>query len=173
MVTTTKYKAKYVFWDLENRTVKSTSDIERYRQKDKLTLPEHIIRFDSQHEFKVYLELCRMYGTERVLRQYKLRVVPPCCSYPNGKFWRVDFAIKEPPRSENLMWYVEAKGMVTTEFEYTLALMESNRAMDFCDLVVVFPSKVPTQNRLIKNLLNSDFQTNLLTLHDLKKRSFL
>ena len=88
-----KYKAKHVFWDVTNRIVAPDYRIEKYRKKGKLKLPPDIIRFDSQHEFYVYLELCRMYGVGRVARQVKLRIQYPTCCYPNGKHWRVDFGI--------------------------------------------------------------------------------
>jgi hypothetical protein len=169
MVTTTKYKAKHVYWDLENRTVKSTFELERYRQKNKLALPEHIVRFDSQHEFRVYLELCRIYGTERVVRQHRIRIVPPCYCYPNGKFWRVDFAIKYTASIDGYQLYCEAKGLVTREFEYTLTLLEQNRPLDFVLLHLVFPDTIPKQNKLISTLAKDSFCNQMYTFKDLAR----
>lgn len=87
MTTTPKYKAKTVFWHSEWKIALDKSSLEKYRSKNRLKLPEHIIRFDSQHEFKVYLELCRMYGEDRLVRQFPIQVIPPGKCYPGGKTW--------------------------------------------------------------------------------------
>lgn len=164
-----KYKAKYVFWDNKNRVVKNVHDIEIYRCNGKLKLPEYIWRFDSQHEFKVYLNLVRIFGWDRIKRQYPLTIIPPGRCYPNGKVWRIDFAITSEFDKELCTHYIEAKGAFLPEFATTLALFEYQDPYDFNELFIVFNGKLPTNNRVIKSLLKTDFKDNLLSLKELER----
>ena len=168
-----KYKAKYVFWDSKNEVVKSEHDINIYRCQGKLKLPEHIWRFDSQHEFKVYLQLVRMYGVSRIIRQFKLSIIPPGTCYPKGKSWRVDFAITSVTPLGGYSHYIEAKGAFLPEFGTTLACLEANNKMAFDRTLVIFSQKPSAKNRVIKALMDSPFQESLLSLQDLEKLSKL
>ncbi len=169
MATRTKYKAKPVFFDIELRGVLDSNLLEKYRVKGRLKLPESIVRFDSQHEFKVYLELCRMYGTERVTRQYLVKISLPGYCYPTGKSWKIDFAIADPDPFSDFTYYVEAKGAFLPEFAQTLASFESRSAESFERLIIVFGDSIPLNNRVVKSLFDSPFKSNLLTLKELEQ----
>lgn len=173
MITTPKYKAKAVFWDTKKETVIDKSGVERYRVKDRLKLPNTIARFDSQHEFKAYLELCRMYGADRVIRQFPVEIFPKGDCYPKGKYWKVDFAIKSAGQLASIANYVEAKGAFLPEFAYTLAALEWSEPDIFNSLVVVFSGSIPLENRMVCSLLNSNSDCRLLTLKELQRLSHL
>jgi hypothetical protein len=173
MTTTPKYKAKAVFWDTEKQTVIDKSEVERYRVKNRLKLPNTIARFDSQHEFKVYLELCRMYGADRVIRQFPVEIFPKGICYPKGKHWKVDFAIKSNGRLPTIFAFVEAKGAFLPEFAHTLAALEWSEPDVFNSLIVVFGNSIPTENKVITSLLNSDFNCRLLTFKELQGSCYL
>ena len=168
-----KFKAKPVFWDSRSRGVRSEHDIEIYRCQGKLKLPEHIWRFDSQHEFKVYLELVRIFGVDRIERQYPLTIIPPGRCYPNGKNWKVDFAITSDEDKYLYTHYVEAKGAFLPELATTLALFEYQDPYDFNDLFVIFNGNPPSSNRVIKSLLKTDFKDHLLSLKELEQSNQL
>lgn len=166
---TPKYKAKKVFWNTITQTVVGSQFIEGYRKPNgRLDIPNCIQRFDSQHEFKVYLELVRMYGDERVFPQYPIEIVQMGSCYPNGKTWKIDFAIREGKLSYLPNLFVEAKGAFLPEFAFTLAACEAVNPAIFDNLHIVFSDKIPTENRVIKNLLKSTFKHNLMTLKQLK-----
>lgn len=170
---TAKYKAKYVYWDLVKRVVLSPIDIEIYRCNDKLKLPERIVRFDSQHEFKVYLELCRMYASDLIKLQVPVEILPPCNCYPKGKRWRLDFAIINSKNRGVIDFYVEAKGMVHPEFPDNLAMLEINNPYEFEKLYIVFPQRIPNKTKVIKSLRDNGFDDAFMTLNQLKKREII
>jgi hypothetical protein len=171
--TTQKYRAKVVYWNLVTRTVVSTQSMEQYRVNGKLKVPKCIARFDSQHEFKVYLELVRMYGAENIVRQYPIEIIQECCTYPKGKTWKVDFAIEPINRRFYVPRYVEAKGAFLPEFATTLAFCELTNSEMFPRLYIVFGNKLPSGSQPLKNLLKSSMKSNLLTLPELKDLSLL
>ncbi len=168
-----KYKAVPVFWNTELCSVLDSRNLEIYRVKGKLKLPEHIWRFDSQHEFKTYLELCRMYGENRIIRQLPVSILKPSYCYPRGKTWKVDFAISDNSQPNKPLLFVEAKGAFLTEFALILGILEELRFNIFRRLRIVFPEKLPVENKMVKTLLESDFKKNLLTLKELGKLKIL
>lgn len=170
---TVKYRAKVVYWNLVTRTVVSAQSIEQYRVKGRLDLPKCIARFDSQHEFKVYLELVRMYGASRIIRQYPVTIIEPCCTYPKGKNWKVDFMIEPDNGKLYSRRYVEAKGAFLPEFATTLAFLEMTNPELFEKLFIVFGKRLPEGSQVLKNLLKSSMKCNLLTLPELKDLSRL
>jgi len=163
-----KYKAKYVFWDSLNRCVIAVAKAEEYRVNGRLKLPKHIYRFDSQHEFKVYLELVRIYGVSRVQRQYRLLVIPPCSCYPQGKYWKVDFVIRRNEPFMGISHFVEAKGIFLPEFICTLTHLEREDQDVFARTRIVFGSSIPKESKVVRSLLKTNFAKNLLTLKELK-----
>jgi hypothetical protein len=173
MRATPKYKAKAVFFDSIKRVVIDRNEIDKYRPGGKLKLPDGITRFDSQHEFKVYLELCRMYGQERVSRQHPVQIIPPGYCYPKGKNWKIDFYIDRDPTRFGSSLFVEAKGAFLPEFAHTLASFEQKNAHAFEKLIIVFGGIMPSYNKVVKALLDSDYGQNLLTLEELKQLSHL
>lgn len=131
-------------------------------------LPQYIRRFDSQHEFKVYLELVRIYGTKHVRNQVSVSLLPPGDCFPRGKNWRVDFAITDAIVDTDVDFYVEAKGIITREFTYTLACLEQHKPEIFNNLYLIFPNAIPTENAVIRNLCKTEFKNRILTLKQLK-----
>lgn len=168
MPTSPKYKAKPVFFDFDNRVVVDPLEIDKLRTEKRLRLPRGLIRFDSQHEFGVYLELCRMYGAERVICQHRVEIYAPGRCYPRGKEWRVDFAITTSERNPVPCAYIEAKGAFLPEFGFTLAALEHLQPEVFDNLHIVFGACVPAHNKIISSLLNSDFNCRLFTLKEMK-----
>ena len=165
----TKYAAKHVYWDTNKQIVLNVHDVEVYRCKGRLKLPLHYCRFDSQHEFKVYLELVRMYGEHRVKKQVSERILPSGRCYPNGKRWKIDFAVVNRSNPKVIDHYVEAKGVFLPSFGDTLAAFETNNPYRFKHLYLVFPREIPTHRQVVESLLDSDFCDRLLTLKDLKQ----
>jgi hypothetical protein len=168
MIATAKYKAKPVYWNLATKTVVHPQSTEGFRRNNRLQLPECICRFDSQHEFKVYLELVRMYGASNVVRQYPLEVFPKGYCYPRGKTWKVDFAIRYNEISNLPHIFIEAKGAFLPEFATTLAAFELNNPDAFDRLYVVFSNKLPAENKMLGNLLKSPIAKQLMTLKELQ-----
>ena len=164
-----KYQAKPVFWDSGLRKVLSLTAISKYYSNGRLKLPEYIWRFDSQHEFKVYLELVRMYGADRIERQFPVPIFYPSKCYSKGKTWKVDFVVSLPDSMYHYDYLVEAKGAFLTEFAVILAVLETIDEVAFNALRIVFPSKIPERNQMVKALLKTDYARNLLTLNQLKK----
>lgn len=168
-----KYRSKAVFWDLQKQIVISKQRANEHRLGASTRLPEHIVRFDSIHEFAVYLELSRIYGHHRIVRQYPLPIIPKSICYPTGKTWRVDFAITAENKSRTFTNFVEAKGVMMREFRMTLACLEQNNFPAFARLSMVFPKAIPTECVLVKTLSRSSHQDMLLTLPELRRLSIL
>ena len=164
-----KFKNKVVFWNLQTSCVVSSQEVEHYRTKNKLKLPKHIIRFDSTHEFKVYLELCRMYGSNRVLRQHEVKIAPPSLCYPNGKTWRCDFAINGFEETDYYEYLVEAKGLFMPEYGYILSMLETHCPFAFYRLRTVFVDEIPIKKRIVQSLMKSEVRGNLITFKKLQK----
>ncbi len=152
-----KYRSKKVFWDKVNN---------RIIQPIKGNSPSVEI-FDSKLEFSVWIELCRMYGSKRVIRQFPIRIITPGKSFPRGKFWKVDFAVLN--RRSDYCLFIEAKGIMLPEFQSTLGCLEKVNDFVFSRLYLVFGRKPPKSNRVLKSLLDSDFSHRILTLSQLKK----
>ena len=168
-----KYKARFVYWDSLKRVVINKFDAEAILRQNNRKLPKHIWRFDSQHEFKVYLELVRIFGADRIERQYHVNLFFPGKCYPNGKTWKCDFAIDNSPNKDEWTHFVEAKGAFLPEFATTLALVEDKETEIFDNLFIVFNGKPPLKNRVIKSLLKTDFKDHLLSLKELEKLTTL
>lgn len=164
-----KYKNQQVFWDVREQAVVSPYIINKYRYGNSLKLPRHIIRFPSKHEFKVYLELLRMYGIHRVVSQYGVKISPPNKCYPKGRLWKVDFAIMSVTKQSKPQFIVEAKGLMTTDFKSALFCLEMHNPRYFDKLYIVFTDKIPTERHIIKNLLHSDFKNHIMTLDQLRE----
>ena len=163
MAVKNKYKAKPVYYDLVHNNVVSHLEIESYRIKGKLNTPPWIHRFDSQHEFKVYLKLVDMYEPEAVQLQIPILLFPKSFCHPNGKYWKVDFMVTNPKNLLEVLFYVEAKGIITKEFEFILSVLEHHDPDTFTNLHLVFPNKLPTNNRLLKSIQKTDFSQRIYT----------
>lgn len=171
--TTQKYQAKRVYWNLVTKNVVTTQWVEQYRRNGRLELPSCIAKFDSQLEFKVYLELVRMYGDDRIIRQFPLEIFPRGYCYPRGKVWKVDFAIKRYETDAYPTAYVEAKGAFLPEFGYTLAALEAEYPDEFEQVYIVFSNTLPKENKMFKNLQKSPMAERLLTYKQLQNRGKL
>lgn len=169
MASTMKYKSSRVFWDSLNQKALGHTELETYRKGKHFKLPNHVHRFDSQHEFLVYLELVRLYGEDRVVCQHRIEIFPVSYCYPKGKDWKVDFAIKNKCRPYEMSVYFEAKGMFLPSFGFTLAAFEQLDPDEFEKLHIVFSRSIPLGNRIVTSLLDSEMGDNLMTLKQLKK----
>ncbi|MGL5078969.1 MAG: hypothetical protein ACRDBG_24490 [Waterburya sp.] len=164
-----KYRSKTVFWDTHRRIVISKEKATSYCSNNQRKIPDYIFRFDSTLEFHVYLELFRIYGGSRIVRQYPLKIFPPSVCYPKGKTWKVDFAITHSKPSSDYHRFVEAKGIFVRENRITLAALEQVNPVAFNKLRIVFPRAIPVETDIIRAISNSDYQDMLLTLLDLKR----
>lgn len=167
-----KYSACKVHWHSDRKCVLSSLDLERVKDPKTSKLPKNIITFDSRHEFRVWLELCKIYGEHRVLLQTPIEIIPPGSCYPRGKKWKADFAIIDDDNRHTISHLVEAKGYVTMEFTFILSLIELHKPFLFERLMIVFPKAIPTDKKIIKNLNQSDFADNLLTFKQLQSQDF-
>lgn len=168
-----KFRAKVVYWNLVTKNVVSAQSIEQYRVNDRLKLPNCICRFDSQLEFKVYLELVRMYGSKNVIRQYPLEIFPESYCYPKGKVWKIDFAIKRVSNAYLPSLFVEAKGAFLPEFAVTLAAFEALNPDDFNRVHIIFGNTFPKESRVFKNLLKCPIADQMMTINQLKEKNRL
>ena len=167
-MTAPKYKAKVVYWDSKRQITISHENALKWKMENKGKLPKFIYRFESTHEFLVYLELVRMFGAERIVRQHKLHIFPPSACYPHGKVWRVDFAILTLSYGEDFDFYVEAKGLFLPDNRVTLACLEQYNFAAFNRLRIVFTNNIPIEHRLVASINRSDYSRMLLTLPQLK-----
>jgi hypothetical protein len=166
----TKFRAKVVYWNLVTKNVVSAQSVEQYRVNNRLKLPDCICRFDSQLEFKVYLELVRMYGAEKIIRQYPLEIFPESYCYPRGKVWKVDFAIKRNASSYLPSLFVEAKGAFLPEFAVALAAFEALNPDDFDKVHIIFGNTFPKESRVFRNLLKCPIANQMMTINQLRKK---
>ena len=169
----TKYSAKYVYWDTQKQAVRHKSDIELYRARGRLKLPKHVVRFDSHHEFRVYLELCRMYGSKNIIRQVSREIIPAGYCYPKGKKWKIDFALVNNYLDSEIISFIEAKGAITSEFINNLAWVEQFNELVLWQLMIVFPNKIPTNNKVINSLIERGWSKQIITLKELRQRNKL
>lgn len=161
---TNKYSARVVFWDNQRMCVTSKQQADSLRVGKQKRLPSHIFRFDSKLEFEVYLHLLKMYPANRIRRQVPLPLIRKGLCYPRGKPWKIDFAITWNFNKNHIYRYVEAKGIVTSDFRNILPVLEQNNPEAFSKLILVFGSSIPTKNRIISNLLASKKKRDMYTL---------
>lgn len=169
MSKTPKYKAKHVYWDEEKEVVINKETVDFLQQQNNNKRPEHIQRFDSQHEFRVYLELVRMFGANHIVRQQKVQILPESYCYPKGKFWRADFAVSTATSNALYDLLVEAKGAFLPEFANILANLEQHNPRAFIRTFIVFTSQLPKGNCVIRALQKSSFNKHLLTFNELQQ----
>lgn len=166
-----KYKAKCVYWDITRKVVISDVEAKAIRDTNKDFYNKRVVRFDSIHEFKVYLELCRIYGYPNVVRQHQIEIIPPSVCYPNGKKWRVDFAVSVNRSSAEYDWYIEAKGVFLPEFASVLTTLEQYDFDKFERVKIVFAKKIPIEHRVLNALSKTRYARNLITYKELCKHS--
>ena len=162
-----KYRSKPIFWDEKTQQVTSSEQITRTYGTLAVAKNRGFLRFDSTLEFNVYLRLVEMFGANRVLRQYPLRIIPPGYCYKSGKKWRVDFAIFDGTDDKFPAHFIEAKGAVMPDFRHCIASLESFDPGSFDQLSIVFGKTIPP-DKMIKNLLSTDFKNRIYTLKELQ-----
>ncbi|MDJ0690442.1 MAG: hypothetical protein QNJ41_18275 [Xenococcaceae cyanobacterium MO_188.B32] len=181
-MTTNKYHAKKVYYDTSNRMMVSQAMIACYRHKGKLKLPSDILCFDrgtpvtagtvvlrrcngdSKFEFKVYRTLVDLFGSHAVICHYPIELIPSGQCYPEGKDWKIDFAIKPSLYAKEPSMLIEAKGVLTESCISNLVTLELTHPEYFNALYLIFERALPTTNRVIRRLLKTDFQHRILLL---------
>jgi hypothetical protein len=158
-----KYRAQPVFWDEKQQRIPSQDQLVGIKTLGEKAIKDSFLRFDSTLEFNVYLKLVDLVGSKRILRQYPLEVLPPGYCYLTGKKWRVDFAILERIGDKFPISYVEAKGLITTDFSYALACLEVYNPDSFDQLSLVFGQRFPP-GKLMTRLRKTDFAKRIYTL---------
>ena len=164
-----KYNTKLVFWNAQTSSVIAKQQADAQRDKQKGRLPEHIYRFDSVLEFQVYLHLNSMYPSHRIKRQVPVTLIPSGKCHPKGKKWRIDFAITYSSCDSSVMHYIEAKGRITPEFRNTLPILEITNPDVFNKLFLVFGRKIPTENRVVNNLLSTKLVSHVYSFQTFTK----
>ncbi len=169
---TSKFKARGVYFSPVLDRPLLANEILEYKLHSNTSSFSDTIYFASKHEYQVYLTLCNSRVVKRVIPQYPVEILPPkkYLSFPGGKRWKVDFLAlghqNEP------LFIVEAKGFVTLDFPYVLAMLEVHNKKMFESLFLVFPSKV-SNKRIINNLVKGQNSTHKLpkicTLPQFKK----
>jgi hypothetical protein len=96
-------------------------------------------------------------------------VLPPSRCLKSGKYWKVDFGIKRSKGNPNHYAYVEAKGLITREFNYILPMLEVHNVAAFEKLHLVFAKKIPATNPIMRSLSRTDFSQRIFTLNTLPK----
>ena len=165
MPTKTKYKSKVVFWNSRTRQTVFPSKAYVQVSKHRRELKPYIYRFDSTLEFNVYLRLIELHGINCVDRQIPLLVQPPTRCIKTGRFWKVDFGLKRSRSNSNHYAYVEAKGLITSEFSHKLPMLELNNVIAFEKLHLVFGKTIPKDHAIMRNLLRTDFSQRIYTLN--------
>lgn len=164
-----KYKSVAVYWDGLKRRVITKDEVEKYRLGNKVRLPLHILYFSSRHEFTVYLELLKVFPSERIIVQYPVEVLPPSACYPRGKTWKIDFAVLSKGEEQKVIALIEAKGCVTVDFAFSIACFEQRNKSWFNKLWLVFDKSSKASHRLIKNLCKTDMRHRIVTTDRVSK----
>ena len=168
-MTNNKYGAKGFYWNAITKSEISKETAKRAKQ-NQAKLAKFVYYFDSQFEFRVWLKLKNLFDEQVIHRQYPFVLTNPCKSCPNGKIWKVDFAIIFP-KYKVPRYLIEAKGFVSQDFQANLLLMEALHPVSFKKLLIVFERQIPA-NRCIKSLAkhqqaicSSDLATTLHNKH--------
>lgn len=159
MLLVNKYRAKSLYVSKVNNQV---VDLERVKNYPKNTL----IYFASQHEYLVYLALLKLPKSYSIEHQYNVSIIPPYrgVCFPNGKTWKVDFAVK---MNDEITMLVEAKGKLTKDFPLILALLELNNSQLFSKLWLVFSTQIP-KNSILKRLRKTSLNQKIITRKQLE-----
>ena len=165
----TKYKAKLVYYSPSKNRQLTKNEIQAYKSYGINSGFADAIKFDSYHEYKVYLSLRNSYIISEVIPHPKIEILSKkdkLACFPTGKRWAVDF-IARGHHKETLM-LVEAKGVITQEFPFILAMLEKYHRELFGKLWLVFPNRIP-KCYLIQNLLRRQNQPNMPRIVTLKQ----
>lgn len=154
-----KYRAKALYLNI------STNEIIEANKIDNFSKDTRLVYFASRYEYRVFLALQNCFDFHLIEHQKKIEVIPKnrITCFPNGKYWKVDFAVK---RKNNSRMLIEAKGCLTKEFLMNLTLLELNNQECFNRLWIVFPRKIPN-NLILKRLLKTSMENRIMTLERL------
>lgn len=154
------------YYHPQSQQVYSKIETEQLSSSDK----EKLIFFPSIHEFKVYRVLLSL--TDKFLLEVhpSIEIIPPKVleTYPLGKRWTADFLLRDKA-NKSAVAIIEAKGAITREFPYILALLELHNKELFEKTWLIFPLKIPTHNQVIKRLMEKRFH-RVETLTSFTKR---
>ena len=166
-----KYGAKTVYFSHNlNRQLlpdEVTVYTNRFIQPPEIAKFGKVLKLDSKLEFQVFQILNSSYLVSDIIPHYPIDILLPNQSrcYPNGKKWKVDFLAKG--HHKEVLMVVEAKGVVTRDFPWTLINLEREKPELFQKLWLVF-NRIPSNN-LIKNLRKTvDNYPKIVTLSQFK-----
>ncbi len=168
-----KYKAQPVYFSHTLGRQLSINEIRIYQNRH-IFLSDSakfgtVIRLDSQLEFKVFQVLNSSSLVSSIIPHHQVKLIPKNTShvFPSGKIWKVDFLVKG--QHKELLFLVEAKGMITNDFPFILNLLEQNRPELFHKLWIVFNDKVPTSKLVVRNLRKNK-TPRLVTLREFRQQ---
>lgn len=144
-----KFSAKSLYYHPQSQQIYSKIEAKQLSSFER----RELIYFPSQHEFNVYRALLPLTDKLRLEVHFPIQVIPPKVlkTYPLGKKWTVDFALMDKD-DMSIVAFIEAKGVPTRDFLFNLALLELRNPHLFNKTWLIFPSKIPTQCQVIKNL---------------------
>lgn len=115
----------------------------------------HWMRCDSALETETYQLLRTTFNANQIIRDYPLLIKPPTSRYKQLT-WKCDFAIRAFV-GDDIIYFVECKGICTEKFSLQLQLLEYFSWDDFCKLLIVSKTanlKIPGKTVLkLKELL--------------------
>ena len=159
MLLVNKYRAKSLYVSKVNNQVIELEQVKNYPKNT-------LVYFASQHEYLVYLALLKLSKSYSIEHQYNVSIIPPYrgMCFPNGKTWKVDFAVK---KDNEITMLVEAKGKLSCDFPLILALLELNNLQLFSKLWLVFPVQIP-KNSILKRLQKTSMKQKIITRKQLE-----
>jgi len=95
------------------------------------------ITFDSEYESKVYIELMKRYGSDKITPHFPLSIKPATEVFKELN-WAVDFKIEHVQE----VFYYEAKGLLTEEFRLKIQLLEWRQPEAYKRLFIVCPNNL-------------------------------
>ncbi len=145
-----KFSAKSLYYHPQSQQFYSKIET---KQLNSLARRE-LIFFPSTHEFKVYRALLSLADKFFLEVHPKVQIIPPKVlkTFPQGKKWTVDFLLRDKD-DRTITALIEAKGIISKDFPLILALLELHNKELFDKTWLIFPSKIPTQCQVIKNLI--------------------
>ncbi|MBR8828782.1 MAG: hypothetical protein DSM107014_12920 [Gomphosphaeria aponina SAG 52.96 = DSM 107014] len=160
MARTTKYNSQGAWHNLDTEEEVLPEEVPSRHSKARAR--GNYLFFASQHEYEVYLALRDSYPKERVLCHQKV-IVKPVSKGFGSISWTVDFLVKDEVGD----FWIEAKGFTTREFIFKLILCEEFNPEVYQNLLMVFPNKTNTLDKLTKKLRNN--QLTCITISQLRR----
>lgn len=171
-----KYSNNPVWVDLKLNRVLTEQETKIVKQLPKRKRKARYHCFPSVHEFKVWQILeTKIPNNCEIILQYPIALIKKSLAYPNGKTWKVDFAIVRKGKNiERPLQLVEAKGYEAESFIANLTLLEQFQTELFHKLTIVYPKyRLPKTGMIHRLNHNPNWQGMAITLEQLPFWEFI